>query len=120
MTNIELIKNRGSEYSKWYQFTNNKNERVVVEISRTECDPKDKSCLPNLWVKHGFMKTPIYNYLSAQTYVYTENGCYGKYNPTIKLSENGHRHVIDFDWMLEATGENEEKILNEIYRLANL
>lgn len=116
MKNIEVIENRGSEYSKWYQFTNNKNERVVVEISKTECDPKDKRCLPNLWVKHGFMKTPIYNYLSVSTYVYTDEGCFGKYTPTIIKGQ----HKINFDWMLDATKENEEKLLNEVYRLANL
>ena len=107
---------QGNEKCRWYQFTNNKNERVVIEIHSVECNSKDKKCLPNLWVKHGFIKTPIYNYLYVSTYVYTEDNCVGKYNPTIIKGTT----KINFDWLLEATKENEERLLNEIHRLANL
>ena len=63
----------------------------------------------------SYLKKPIYNYLSVSTFVTDEDGnCYGKYNPTI----NGFK--INFDWLLEATIANEKKLLNEVYRLANL
>lgn len=105
----------------WYEFINSKNEHVVIEINETHCNPNDKKCLPNLWVKHGYINKPIYDYLTCQTYVTLQNGtCISKYNPTIKLSEDKCRMVVNFDWLLEANESNKEKILNEIYRLAEV
>ena len=57
-------------------------------------------------------------YWSVEVYVTdTEGTCWGRYNPQTKLSEDKKRLVINFDWMFEATEENKEKILNEVYRL---
>ena len=46
-------------------------------------------------------------------YAYDKEGsCYGKYNP--QILPYGTR--INFDWILEATKENKEQILNEIIK----
>ena len=112
-TKLKKINSYGN--SNKYEFYNKKGEHVVIEVSKTTTDPKDKKSSPNLWVKAGYLKKPIYNYLSVSTFVTDEDGnCYGKYNPTI----NGFK--INFDWLLEATIANEKKLLNEVYRLANL
>jgi hypothetical protein len=55
---------------------------------------------------------------SISTYVTdTEGNCYGRYNPQSKISEDGKRTVLNFDWMFEATEENKEKLLNEVYKV---
>ena len=46
-------------------------------------------------------------------YAYDKEGnCYGRYNPQILP----HGTKINFDWILEATEENKERILNEIIK----
>jgi len=45
----------------------------------------------------------------------TENNCYGIYNPQSKRSDDGKRNVINFDWIFEATEENKQKLLEEVY-----
>ena len=102
--------------SNSYEFYNNKGEHVKVVISKETTDPKNKNSLPNQWAKAGYIKKPIYNYLHADVYVTDEEGnCWGRYNP-----QHGDTHHLNFKWLLEATSENEKKILNEVYRLANL
>ena len=39
--------------------------------------------------------------------------CSGKYNPTTNDGK------LNFEWLLEATEENQQKIIDEIYRRAN-
>ena len=98
-----------------YEFYNKKGERVVVDVHGITADPKDKNSNPNRWVKDGLIKKPIYNYLAVDTYVTdVEGNCYGKYNPTVTGGK------INFNWMLETNYTNEKKLINEVYRLANL
>ncbi len=113
-TTIKKINSYGK--SNRYEFYNKKGERIIIDISKMITDPKDKKSNPNLWVKAGYLKAPIYNYLSVDTSVEDEEGTWGnKYNPTVTGN-----HKINFKWILDATPQNEKKILNEIYRLANI
>ena len=106
--------------TRWfYTFTepNAKGEKLVIELSH--CTNSGGShALPVLWKKNGYIDRVLETYWSIETYVKdTENNSYGRYNPQSKLSEDGKRSVIDFDWMFEATEENKEKLLNEVFRL---
>lgn len=113
------IKKMG-EHRYFYEFLekNKKGEKIVVEI--TKVFPElTKGSLPMLWKEHGFTKKLYQSYLCADVYVTDEKeNCYGKYNPTVKPSEDDKRYVINFDWMLEVSDENIEKILKEVNRLA--
>lgn len=96
----------------WYKLPNkNKNgESLLIELNRVECNTKDKHSLPVLWYKHGYMDKILDTHWCINTYVTdVEGNCYGRYNPTIK---NGK---IDFNWKFEATEDNKQILLNEIY-----
>lgn len=101
-----------------YEFTetNKKNERLIVEI--IDCYyPNAENGLPSLWKKHGYTNKLYENAIHVDCFCYTEDGqCFEKYNPTIKLSDDKNRYVINFDWLLEVTEENKNKILKEIYK----
>ena len=118
MENVK-IKKMG-EHRFFYEFLekNKKGEKIVVEV--TECYSNcEKDSLPFLWKKHGFTNKLYYSYYSIDTFVTDKNGdCRMKYNPTVKLSDDKKRYVINFDWELEVSDENLEKILAEIKRLA--
>ena len=101
-----------------YPTLNKKEERLVLEVN---CCYNEKSpnCLPVLWYKNGWTDRLILNYWSVRPYVYEKNGdCYGRYD-FVKPSEDGKRRVIDFDWLLEATTENLEKLVVEMLRRFN-
>ena len=88
---------------------------------KRECeDSSFKNSLPKLWSKGGYINRVLETYWSIETYVKdTEGNSYGIYNPQHKLSEDGRRMVIDFNWMFEATEENKEKLINEVYKIAS-
>lgn len=103
----------------FYTFTekNHKKEKLVVEITEMDADNTYKNSLPNLWKKHGYTNKLYNSYLCVSCYCYNEEGyCFERYNPTIELSEDKKRNVINFDWLLEVSEENKEKLLKEIYR----
>jgi len=106
--------------SRWfYTFTeaNKKGEKLIIELSKCE-DNTSKNSLPKLWKQHGCIDRVLENYWSINTYVKdTEGNSYGMYNPQHKLTEDRKREVINFEWMFEATEENKEKLINEVYRL---
>lgn len=90
---------------------------LVIEIRTAKADPKSKADLMSRWVKRGYLPEFINEYLVVDTYFYDENGrCWGYYNPTEK--RGGAGRVIDFDWMLEATPENEARVVAECLRMA--
>ena len=99
----------------WIHVTepNEKGETLLIELS--ECtNPGGKNALPVLWKKHGFIDRVLDTYICIHTYVTdTEGNCYGRYNPQTKLSEDGKRSVINFDWMFENTEENKQKLIDE-------
>ena len=115
----EFTVEQSAEKVWWYKFTeqNAKGETFTIELSkRTNCG--GSHALPVLWHKNGMIDRVLETYWSIETYATdTEGNCYGRYNPQHKLSEDGKRAVINFNWMFETTEENKEKLLNEVFRL---
>lgn len=73
-----------------------------------------KHSLPAMWKRKGFIDKEPETWWGVQTYVTDRQGrCSGKYNPTTKDGK------LNFEWLLEATEENRQKIIDEIYRRAN-
>ena len=115
----------GSDVCRMYEFfgTTPRGERVIAEIS--ECYPSDgkgwgKHGLPTLWHKAGYTKEVLPNYLCLHVWAYDKDGqCWGMYNPQSKLSWDGKRFVIDFDWILTVSPENRDRLLAEVVRRAN-
>lgn len=99
-----------------FKEVNQRGEKLIIELSKCEDWKESKKSLPKLWKKKGYIDRVLETYWSIQTYVKdTEGNSYGRYNPQVKI-ENG-RGVINFDWMFEATEDNKEKLINEVYRL---
>lgn len=96
---------------------NGKDESLMIELS--ECtNPGGKNSLPYLWHKAGYTDKILDTYLCIHTYCTdSEGGCFGRYNPQEKRSDDGKRNVINFDWMFENTEENKQKLINEVIRL---
>lgn len=102
-----------SQTREFYYFNdrNSKDERIEIEFTKVENDCKGH--LLNVWYKKGFLKEQLENYWHVTVYAYDKEGnCYGKYNPQILP----HGTEINFDWILEATKENKERILYEIIK----
>lgn len=96
---------------------NEKEETLLIELSECE-NPGGNNSLPVLWKKHGFIDRVLDTYICIHTYVTDSEGrCWGGYNPQTKLSEDGKRNVINFEWMFENTEENKELLINECIRL---
>lgn len=117
MNNFEI---GGHEYTiekisktrELYHFNdrNSKGERIEIEFAKIENDHKEH--LINLWYKKGFIKEKLESYWHITVYAYDKEGnCCGKYNPQISSGTK-----INFDWILEATKQNKERILNEIIK----
>lgn len=117
------IEDCGSDFRRFYRFsgTTPKGESVLCEI--TECYPGKegwgRKSLPVQWHKSGYTKEVLPSYLSLHTYVYDEQGCWGRYNPQDMETWDGKRWVIDFDWMLPVSHENIDCLLSEVVRRAN-
>lgn len=117
----KYITRKSSENTTWYTFIqpNAKGETVVVEITKCTNSGGARS-LPYLWKKKGYIDRELDTYLCVDTYVKdTEGRSWGMYNPQHKRSEDNKRTEINFDWMFEATEENEQRLLDEVYRLAS-
>lgn len=90
---------------------------LVIEIKTIKADRESKYDMMSRWVKNGYLPEFIPERLHVDTYFYDENGrCWGYYNPTEK--RGGYGRVLDFDWMLPATPENEARIVAECLRMA--
>lgn len=115
-----IIENMG-KHRTFYKFTekNKLRETLIVEISETFVDNSLKSdTLPKLWKKHGFTNKLYDSYLNVQCYVTDKDGtCWGKYNPTEKLSDDKKRNVINFDYLLEVSEKNKQYLLDLIYKM---
>ena len=107
--------------TRWFvtfEERNKKGEEIVIEFSRCT-NPGGKNSLPYLWKKNGFINRILENWWSVQVYVTDKDDrCRGAYDPTGKLSDDGKRIVINFEWMLEATEENAKKLFEEIKKRA--
>lgn len=100
----------------FYSFdeANEKGELIQFEITKITNDGR-KSNLINTWYKKGWINAPLKNYWSVQTYITDKKGnCLERYNPQILPGTT----KLNFKWILEATEENKEKILEEIERRA--
>lgn len=116
---IKYTVEKKTETVTWINVTNKnaKGETFVIELIECE-NPNCKESLPVLWKKHGFIDRVLDTYLCIHTYCTDSEGmCRGAYNPQTKLSDDGKRHVINFDWMFENTEENKQKLINEAIRL---
>lgn len=101
-----------------YPSKNKKGESLTLEVNACY-NEKSPRCLPVLWYKNGYTDRLILNYWSVRPYVRDKDGnSWGRYDFT-KLSYDGKRRVIDFDWLLESTIENLEKLVAEILRRFN-
>lgn len=96
---------------------NAKQETMTIEIVGCK-NPGGKKSLPYLWYKEGWTDKVMETYISCNTYVDDSEGfCFGIYNPTVKLSDDGKRSVINFDWLLEDTEENRKRIIEACIEL---
>ena len=92
-----------------FEDKNYKGEKIQVEFI------KSSGSLAQIWFEKGYTSKLLNTYWSVDVFATEENGhCWGKYNPTIKKGE----HKLNFKWVLEATEENKQKILNEIIKRA--
>ena len=90
---------------------------LVIEVRTVKADRKSKADLMSCWVKNGHLSEFIPEHLHVDTYFYDEDDrCWGYYNPTEK--RGGYGRSIDFDWILEATPENESRLVTECLRMA--
>ncbi len=108
---VEKVTETRSLYT--FSEVNGKSEKIVIEL--LECtNSKSKKSLPCLWVKHGFIDRILDTYLCVNTYVTDKNGnCAMQYNPQIKAGK------INFEWMFEVSEDNKQRLIDEIFRLAN-
>lgn len=92
-----------------FEEKNHKGEKIQVEFV------KSSGSLAKIWFEKGYTDKLLDTYWSVDVFATEENGhCWGKYNPTIKKGE----YKLNFKWVLEATEENKQKILNEIIKRA--
>jgi len=67
--------------------------------------------------RHLTINSVLSNYWIVETFVYNESNVYhNKYNPQQKFDNNISRYVVNFDWLLESTGDNMKKLIDEVYR----
>ena len=105
--------------STWVHVTgkNAKQETMIIEIVHCK-NPCGNNSLPYLWHKAGRIDKVMETYIGCHTYVTDSEGfCFGIYNPTEKLSDDGKRVVINFDWLLEDTEANRKKIIEACIEL---
>ena len=102
--------------NRWYYIGDD--ERFIINVTTCQHNKKCKRDLMNLWVKCGFAKKFLPTSIHINTYYYTDDGnCYSWYNITHKLSDDGKRVVINFDYLMEATEENIQYLLRECIKM---
>lgn len=117
LQNLELTYK--NEYKEVYKSKtkNKKGELLIVEISKCFYDNNNKNSFPNLWLKYDYTKHLYNSVLWADCEIIDiNNNCFRKYEPTSKNSDDGHRMVINFDWLFEVSDNNKIKLLNEVLR----
>ena len=72
-------------------------DRFAVEVTRCDHDLNNPHDMMRVWRKAGFIKTMLPTHIAVETYYYDINGnCWGLYNVTHKLSDDGHRRIINY------------------------
>ena len=118
---------RSTDKNMWLNCidTNERGETLLVNIHQCEMDFDHKYGLGYLWKRDGRIDGSFKTWWHIDCYVHSpKKCCFAGYNPQemtykSKPDRDGHvcvRGVIDFDWLLEDTDKNLERILNEIYR----
>lgn len=88
---------------------NHKEETMLIELSFSTYDPKDKTSMAYSWWKKGYKNYLMSSVIHCMTYVTdSEGGCYGAYNPQMVGN-----YKTNFDWILEDTPENRVLIIRE-------
>lgn len=96
-------------------------DRFAVEVTRRDHDLKDPHDLMRVWRKAGFIKNMLSTHITVDTYYYDINGnCWGLYNVTHKLSDDGNRRVINFDYLREWTQDNINELVAECIRMREM
>ena len=106
----------GREIRMRYEFEdkNAKGEEIVVVLISCTRAPGSRS-RPIIWKNHGYIDRVLDSWIGVYVYVTSEDGtCRRDYNP----QESGKGNKINFDWMLEDTPENRDRIIAEICRRA--
>ena len=99
----------------WYKSLDGK---MKVEISVTTHDKECSYDLMRLWIKNGLVSEWHDTSLMVGTcYDGDDASCHDWYDPTTILSADGSRRVLDFDWILDATPKNVDRILRECERM---
>lgn len=104
-----------------YDMPTKDGERLQVAFIRSINDHSSAS-LADSWFREGKTPTRLETWWSVTTYCYGERGCTSKYNPTMIRSIHHNEKgdyvvpVNNYEWILEATEENMERILAEIER----
>lgn len=106
----------GRRLVRTWDEPNAKGERIEAELTLCE-SRRGKGSLMALWKKKCYVDRFMEAWWSVDVYCYDEDGyCWARYNPTVK--PGGAGFVFDFDWLLEGTPENIEKLTAEIERRA--
>ena len=99
-----------------YEFTNNKGERVLMWIYKQIHELDYKNSLMNIWVKNGWLKSPMVSTWSLDLFVFDKDGnCSNKYNPQIIPNRN----QLNFDYIVPSTYNNLKKLLHKCEEMAN-
>ena len=111
MKNYTLKNENGTN---WYSFLEPNDKGETMQIELNHCEAYGDRSLPYIWFKNGRTDRQINKYLHCRTCVESDKGCFEKYNPQIKLSDDGKRLENNFEWILEDTAENAKLLLDEI------
>lgn len=96
-------------------------DRFAVEVTRCDHDLNNPHDNMRVWRKAGFIKTMLPTHIAVDTYYYDINGnCWGLYNITEKLSDDGNRRVINFDYLREWTQDNINELVAECIRMCEM
>lgn len=109
-----------------YTFTSKNGEPITVEMCKCESSTAKNSFM-NYAVKNGYLPRFLPFWWSVDVQYETDRGAFIGYNPQIfgyrRFSYKGEQvechHIINFDWILEATEENRIKLLAEIIKRAD-
>lgn len=113
---INYENKNGNNFRRQYETKTKNGNKLIIEISTTEHDKNSIHSLMRMWVKNGDVKDFLTRTLNVKTYYYDEKQvCLEKYNPQII----NNTKQLNFEYVLEATEENERLLLNEVVKRAN-
>lgn len=111
--NVEEKWPEGRSYFFTFKSETPKRETLTIDLYKVIND--DSNELIDLWYKRGHIKTKLASYWHITVYATDQDGfTWGRYNPQLQPGST----KINFDWILEATPENRNKLLKEVIRRA--